>query len=63
MPRDWKLRIEDILESIAKIQRYTNGISFEDFSDNEMIIDTVVRNIGVIDEAANNVSFSIRSII
>ncbi len=60
MPRDWKLRIEDILESIRKIQRYTNGISFVDFANDEMRIDAVVRNIGIIGEAANNIPLEIQ---
>ena len=27
--RIWRLRVEDILESIAKIQTYTEGLDFE----------------------------------
>jgi uncharacterized protein with HEPN domain len=53
--RDWKLRIEDVLESIAKIQRYTAGITFETFASDEMRIDAVVRNITIIGEAARNI--------
>jgi len=56
MPRrDWKLRIKDILESIAKIQRYTEGMTFESFVADEMRIDAVVRNITIIGEAAGRV--------
>ena len=29
MPRDYKLYLEDILEAIAKIQQYTEGLSVE----------------------------------
>lgn len=29
--RDPKLLFEDILESVEKIERYTHGLSFEDF--------------------------------
>ena len=32
MPRDYKLYLEDILEAIDKIERYLEGISFEEFS-------------------------------
>jgi uncharacterized protein with HEPN domain len=34
-PRGWRLRIEDILEAIAKIQRYTTDATFETFSRDE----------------------------
>jgi len=30
--RDWKLYFEDILECIKKIESYTTGISYDDFS-------------------------------
>ena len=30
-PRGWRLRIEDVLEAIAKIQRYTAAGTFESF--------------------------------
>lgn len=53
--RDWKLRIEDILECIAKIQRYTEGISFEVFAADDMRADAVVRNITIIGEATRNI--------
>lgn len=59
-PRDWNLRIKDILESIAKISRYTEGITFEIFSADEMIIDAVVRNIAIIGEAARNIPVEIQ---
>ena len=56
MPRrDWKLCIKDILESIAKIQRYTEGTTFETFATDEMRVDAVVRNITIIGEAAGRV--------
>ena len=52
--RDYILFIEDIIDSINKIERYVNGLSFEDFIDNEMIIDAVIRNFEVIGEAVIN---------
>ena len=39
MPREYKAYLRDILEAIDKIERYTKNISFEDFSDNELIQD------------------------
>jgi len=53
-PRDWRMRIEDILDAIARIQDYTRGMTFEAFSHDRKTIDAVVRNITVIGEAAGN---------
>ncbi|MBI4317736.1 MAG: DUF86 domain-containing protein [Chloroflexi bacterium] len=54
-PRDWRLLIKDILESITKIRRYTAGTTFESFSSDEKTVDAVVRNIGIIGEAARHI--------
>ena len=47
-PRDWAFRIQDILDSIAKIQRYVSGVDFETFENDEEIMDAVVHNLTVI---------------
>ena len=49
-------RIEDILEAIAKIQRYTRGLTFETFEADDRTVDAVVRNFIIIGEAARNLS-------
>lgn len=54
-PRDWRLRVEDILESIERILRYTAGMDFDAFRANEMAVDAVIRNFAVIGEAARQV--------
>jgi uncharacterized protein with HEPN domain len=41
MPRDYKVYLEDILETIGKIQRYTANLSLEAFSGDERTIDAV----------------------
>jgi len=51
--RDPKLLLDDILEAIEKIQRYTNGISIEDFFEDSKTQDAVIRNFEIIGEAAN----------
>ena len=58
--RDWKLLIEDILESIDKIGNYTEGISYDNFLSNFLIIDAVVRNIEIIGEASKNIPTEIQ---
>ena len=45
MSREYKAYLKDILEAIRKIERYTENISFEEFVDNELIQDGVVRNL------------------
>lgn len=54
--RGIKLYLEDIQNSIRKIEKYTRGSNFEKFSRDEQMIDAVVRNLSVIGEAVRNVS-------
>jgi len=60
MKRDYRLYINDILEAIEKIKKYTKGLSFEKFSQNEMTIDAVVRNFGIIGEAVKHIPLKIK---
>jgi uncharacterized protein with HEPN domain len=53
--RDWRLRIQDILDRIRRIERYTAGMTLESFEADERTIDAVVRNLEVIGEAARHV--------
>lgn len=53
--REWSLRVEDILEAIAKIKRYTAGMTFESFKADAKTADAVIRNLEVIGEAARNI--------
>ncbi len=54
-PRDWTLRVEDIIDAIIKIQRYTAGMTRDQFYANELVQDAVIRNFTVIGEAARHV--------
>ena len=58
--RSYLLYLEDILKSAAKVQRYTDGMSFEDFLADERTLDAVVRNLEIIGEAAKNVPEEVR---
>jgi uncharacterized protein with HEPN domain len=51
--RNPQLLIEDILESSEKILSYTEGMSFEDFTNDSRTVDAVIRNFEIIGEAAN----------
>src|SRR4051794_5610048 len=61
MPRDYKVYLEDVLEAIRKIHRYTMDLSQEAFSGDERTIDAVVRNLEVIGEAIKKAPVKIRS--
>ncbi|QDA30821.1 DUF86 domain-containing protein [Thermococcus indicus] len=53
--RDPFLYVEDILEAIEKIRRYTEGMGFEDFVEDEKTVDAVIRNLEIIGEAAKHI--------
>jgi len=42
--RDYLLFIEDIIDAIQKIEKYTETEIFETFSKNDMAVDAVIRN-------------------
>ena len=47
------LLIEDIWEAIEKIERYVSGMEHDAFAKDEKTVDSVVRNLEIIGEAAN----------
>lgn len=53
--------LNDILFSIDKILRYTNGLAFDDFKSDEKTIDAVERNFEIIGEAVKNLSLDLTS--
>lgn len=57
--RSYKMRIEDILHALNKIDQYTLNMSYNQFTKNELIIDAVVRKLEIIEEAARAVPDSI----
>ena len=59
--RDWQLRIQDIVRSIAAIAQRTAGMTFEDFQGNETIAKAVLYDFLIIGEAAINVPSEIQS--
>jgi len=60
MSRDYRLFLEDIVESSIKILRYVNRMTFEQFIGDEKTYDAVLRNLEIIGEAVKNVSDEIR---
>lgn len=59
--RDWKILFEDIIDSINKIEEYSRNLTFEDFAQNSLVIDAVVRNLEIIGEASNNIPQEIQN--
>jgi len=60
MSRDYRLYLEDILESCRKILRYIQGLNFEQFVQDDKTYDAVIRNLEIIGEAAKSVPEQIR---
>lgn len=51
--RPIKIVLEDILEAISKIEKYTTPLNFTEFSSSDLVIDAVERNIEIIGEACH----------
>lgn len=51
--RDFILFLEDILLSMKRIDSYLDGVVFEEFEREQMLLDAVVRNLEIIGDAAN----------
>lgn len=60
MPRDPRLYLEDMRDACGRIARYTEGMEFKAFLQDERTFDAVVRNLMVIGEAAKNVPADLR---
>jgi len=61
MPRDYKIFLEDILESIEKIEGYKQGISIPNLTENHLVLDAILYNLQVIGEAAKHIPEDIRN--
>ena len=59
-PRDPRVYLEDILQSITSIEEYTRDMSFEIFATDRRTQDAVVRNLEVIGEAAKRIPANMR---
>ena len=56
MQRPERIYLQDIADSIEKIQSYVLGLSFEAFEVDSKTVDAVLRNFEIIGESANNLS-------
>lgn len=55
MTRDYRLYIDDLLEAIGKIEKYVEGLSFDEYAQDSKTIDAVVRNFEIIGEATKHI--------
>lgn len=60
MSRNFKLYLDDILNSINKIERYTKGMNRQQLTENELTFDAVVYNLQIISEAVKHIPPKIR---
>lgn len=56
MSRNIRLYLEDVVDCSAKVLRYTQGITFEQFIADEKTFDAVARNLQIIGEAVKKCS-------
>lgn len=54
--RDPRVILDEMLDSIELIQRYTQGLTFEAFAAQQVLRDAVVLRIAILGEAASHVS-------
>lgn len=59
--RDPDLYIEDIKDSINRIESYTESMDFDDFVKDSKTIDAVIRNLSIIGEAVRNLPDELKS--
>jgi len=60
MKRDVAVYVQDIMDSIARIEEYTANLSKEQFKQNSQIQDAVIRRLEIIGEAVKQIPDSIR---
>lgn len=61
MKKEMRVYLEDILECVARIEKYTADLSYEDFVLNFECQDAVMRRLEIIGEAVKNLSLEIRA--
>ena len=54
-PREWRLRVEDILDAAARVSRYVQGKNLVTFVQDDLMLDAVSHCFGIIGEAAGQV--------
>lgn len=58
--RDYLFYLEDMLDSMLRIIEYTDGLTFNEFKENNLVCDAVIRNLEIIGEATKNIPERVR---
>ena len=58
--RDYRLYLEDIQSSVQKIEKFTKGLTLQEFQEDALVTDAVIRNLEVIGEASKNIPDKIK---
>jgi uncharacterized protein with HEPN domain len=59
-PEDWRSRVQDIVDSLDKVEGYLSGMSLQDFIEDARTRDVVIWNIAVIGEAARLIPVAVQ---
>lgn len=59
--RSIRLFVEDIVESMGKVRRYTRDMDYDAFVQDERTVDAVIRNLEVIGEASKSIPSKVRA--
>jgi uncharacterized protein with HEPN domain len=60
MKRDDRVYLHHILDAIAQIETYLNGIRKQQFIEQDMLHDAVIRQLEIVGEASRNISDDIK---
>jgi uncharacterized protein with HEPN domain len=58
-PREWRVRVNDIIDAAERAVRYTDGLTFDEFRADARTVDAVSFTIVTVGEAANAVPESV----
>ncbi len=58
--RDYILYLSDMFLSMQRINKYIREIDFETFSQSDIVLDAVIRNLEIIGEAAKKIPFEVQ---
>ncbi len=58
--RDYRLYLDDVLQAVKKVEKYTRGITFAKLIKNDLLVDGITRNLEIIGEAAKNIPMDIK---
>ena len=57
--KDWRVRVEDMLEAIDRIERYVDEMNTAQFVADSRTQDAVIRNLEILGEASKRIPFDV----